>query len=97
MTTLNDLLFTAYCPLGFRCEHCGMERDGMAVIALQLRAGVACLTLCPKCIVLPALLAVPARPAITMITARHLVADHAAHLSISVRAAERLVRELRNR
>ena len=45
-----DLDDTSRCPLGHRCESCGVERDDLAVCTVALaRLGVACLTLCPRC------------------------------------------------
>ena len=41
---------TSRCPLGHRCESCGIESADLAVTTVVLDVlGVACLTLCPRC------------------------------------------------
>lgn len=75
-----DLGDSSRCPLGARCECCGVARDDLAVVTSELgSAGVACLTMCPSC----AASAVP--PAVAIDTAVRLVRQHAAHLGIATR------------
>jgi hypothetical protein len=41
---------TSRCPLGHRCQSCGVERDDLTVITIAFDVlDVACLTLCPRC------------------------------------------------
>ena len=45
-----DLDDTSNCPVGHRCESCGVERDDLAVSTAEFgRLGIGCLTLCPRC------------------------------------------------
>lgn len=89
MTTFNDLLKTITCPRGFRCEHCGQEDlliqefRRHVVLPIVRPSGVLCLTLCDRCSRHPALLAVPARPAISVRTEPKLIAAHSQHLSLA--------------
>jgi len=79
-----DLHDTSRCgPAGRRCEACGGEVEGIAVVALDFGGlGVACLSLCPD----DAASTVP--PAITVGTARRLVAQHAGHVGAEPVGAE---------
>ncbi len=45
----HDLDDTSRCPLGVRCEACGVEGDDLAVGTATTALGVLCLTLCPRC------------------------------------------------
>jgi hypothetical protein len=70
-------LDAARCPLGVRCESCGIKRDDLAVTTVTLGTiGRACLTLCPACA------ASGVEPPITVATAQRLVAQHARHLGL---------------
>ncbi|MGI9004582.1 MAG: hypothetical protein ACR2GH_23505 [Pseudonocardia sp.] len=74
-----DLDNTTGCPLGVRCESCGVERDDLAVSIVELgRLGVACLTLCPPHA------ASGITPPVTVGTATRLVIAHCIHLGITV-------------
>ena len=67
------------CPLGVRCESCGVERDDLAVCTVQLeRLGVACLTMCPRCA------GSDVTPRVAVGTASRLVLQHCIHLGITV-------------
>ncbi len=72
----HDLDETTRCPLGHRCESCGVERGDLAVGTATTALGVLCLTLCPRC----AAAAMP--PPVAVGTAARLVAQHAAHLGL---------------
>jgi hypothetical protein len=77
VTTL-DVDNTSHCPLGARCECCGVERSDLAVVTSDLASvGVACLTMCPSC----AASAVP--PPVAIGTAVRLVLEHAAHVGVA--------------
>jgi hypothetical protein len=70
---------TSRCPLGVRCESCGVERNDLVVATADLgRLGVACFTLCPRC----AASSTPPRVAVS--TAVRLVGQHCVHLGIDV-------------
>jgi hypothetical protein len=74
-----DLDDTTYCPVGVRCESCGVERDDLAVSTAALgRLGVACLTLCPRCAGSAVV------PPVAVGTAIRLTAQHCEHLGITV-------------
>ena len=74
-----DLDDTSRCPLGVRCECCGVERDDLAVCTVALdRLGVACLTLCPRCAGSGVV------PPVSVGTAVRLAAQHCGHLGITV-------------
>ena len=67
------------CPLGVRCESCGVERQDLAVSTANLgRLGVACLTLCPRCA------GSRVAPPVAVSTAVRLVLQHCDHLDITV-------------
>lgn len=75
---------TSCCPVGERCECCGIERDDLAVVTSNLGSvGVACLTMCPSC----AASAVP--PPVTIRTAARLVLQHAVHVGIAAQLVRR--------
>lgn len=79
MTGRIDLDHTGNCPLGHRCESCGVERDDLAVETAGLgRLGVACLTLCPPCA------GSGITPPVAVSTAVRLVGQHCQHLGITV-------------
>jgi hypothetical protein len=66
------------CPLGVRCESCGVERDDLAVCTVQLdRLGVACLTMCPRCANSDVI------PPVSVGTAVRLTMQHCQHLGIT--------------
>jgi hypothetical protein len=46
---LRDSLRTDLCPLGHRCESCGSEAPGLAVVTRTVLSDVLCLTLCSGC------------------------------------------------
>jgi hypothetical protein len=74
-----DLDDTAGCPLGVRCESCGVERDDLRVAtASASRLGVMCLTLCPRCADSDVV------PPVAVATAVRLVGQHCRHLGIDV-------------
>ncbi|MGD9525626.1 hypothetical protein [Pseudonocardia sp.] len=73
-----DLDDTSGCPLGVRCESCGIEAEGLAVVTAAMGSlGVACLTMCPTC----AGSGTP--PNVAVATAVRLVAQHCGHLGIT--------------
>jgi hypothetical protein len=66
---------TRFCPLGHRCESCGAESPGLAVVTCAVLSEVICLTMCPAC-------AASGRPpAIMLSTAERLAAAHRRHLA----------------
>jgi hypothetical protein len=70
---------TSACPLGHRCEACGVERDDLAVCTVELgRLGMACLTLCPRCA------GSTIAPPVSVSAAARLVAQHCIHLGITL-------------
>jgi len=70
---------TSSCPLGVRCESCGVERDDLEVRTAAFgRLGVACLTLCPRCAGSDVV------PPVAVGTAMRLPAQHWGHLGITV-------------
>jgi hypothetical protein len=75
---VTDLDNTSRCPLGIRCECCGVEGDDLAVVTADLGGmGIACLTMCGRC----ADSAVS--PPVAVGTAARLVMQHAMHLGIT--------------
>jgi len=74
------------CPLGVRCESCGVERDDLLVATATLDPlGVACLTMCPRCA------GSDVAPPVSVATAARPVAQHCLHLGIDLdEMAERL-------
>jgi hypothetical protein len=84
---LND---ASRCPLGVRCECCGVERADLAVIASDLGSvGVACLTMCPSCA------ASTVSPPVAVGTAVRLVLQHAAHVGVACLDASELIERYR--
>jgi hypothetical protein len=74
-----DLDRTDHCPLGVRCESCGVERDDLAMSTVELdRLGVACLTMCPRCAGSGVV------PPVAVGTAVRLVMQHCIHLGIDL-------------
>jgi hypothetical protein len=66
---------TRYCPLGARCESCGGDGPGLAVVAVPVLSEVMCLTLCSGC-------AASGRPpAIMLSTAEKFVEQHRRHVA----------------
>jgi hypothetical protein len=66
---------TRFCPLGHRCESCGADRGGRAVVVVAVLRSAFCLTLCPAC-------ASSGRaPQIMLSTAEKLAEQHARHLA----------------
>jgi hypothetical protein len=83
--TTPDLHGTNRCPLGARCECCGIERNDLAVVTSDLGSvGVACLTMCPSCA------ASAVTPPVAIGTAVRLVLQHAAHIGIAGVDAKKL-------
>lgn len=72
-----DLDRTDDCPLGHRCESCGVEGDDLTVATAGTPLGTLCLTLCPRC------RAAKMAPPIAVGTANRLVLAHCAHLGIT--------------
>lgn len=84
METTPGLGDSSRCPLGARCECCGIERDDLAVVTADLGSvGVACLTMCPSCA------ASAVSPPVTIGTAARLVRQHAAHVGIAAQLVKR--------
>ena len=74
-----DLDDTSRCPLGRRCESCGVESADLAVSTVALDVlGIACLTMCPRCAGSGVV------PPVSVGTAVRLVAQHCGHLGITV-------------
>ena len=84
-----DLDDTSSCPLGVRCESCGVEDDDLVVATASTPLGVLCLTLCQPC----AEFGGP--PRVTVGTAVRLVGQHAGHLGIDVDDMAQAMREER--
>jgi hypothetical protein len=85
LETTADLDDTSRCPLGVRCECCGIERDDLAVVTSDLGSvGVACLTMCPSCA------ASTVSPPVAVGTAVRLVLQHAAHVGVTDLDASKL-------
>jgi hypothetical protein len=66
---------TRYCPLGARCELCGGDGPGLAVVVLAVLAERMCLTLCSGCT------ASGRPPAVMLSTAEKFVEQHRRHLA----------------
>jgi hypothetical protein len=75
-----DLDNVDYCPLGCRCESCGVEGDDLAVATASTPLGVLCLTLCSRCGNSSMI------PPVSVGTAVRLVAQHCQHLGIDADA-----------
>jgi hypothetical protein len=72
---MRDPNNTDRCPLGFRCESCGLTGPGLEVRTVDVLGATFCLTLCPGC-----------RdngrpPSIMLSTAQKLVEQHRQHLA----------------
>jgi hypothetical protein len=77
VTHRRNLDDTSRCPLGVRCESCGVERDDLDVKTVHLaQLGVACMTLCPRCA------GSGVTPPVAVGTAVRLVMQHCIHLGI---------------
>lgn len=74
----TDVHDTERCPLGVRCESCGVEGDNLAVATAETALGVLCLTLCRRCA------GAAMAPPVSVGTAMRLVGQHCAHLGIDV-------------
>src|SRR5689334_7539277 len=74
----TDVHDVSPCPLGHRCESCGVESSDLAVTTASTPLGVLCVSLCPTC------LASGIAPPIAIGTAVRLVAAHCEHLGITV-------------
>jgi hypothetical protein len=75
VTVLDD---TGRCPIGIRCECCGLESDDLAAVAADLGwIGIACLTMCRRC----ADSAIS--PPVAVDTATRLVMQHSMHLGVT--------------
>ena len=78
MTAVN-LDDVSRCPLGVRCESCGVERDDLAICTVELGSlGVTCLTLCPRCA------GSDVAPPVSVGTASRLVLQHCIHVGITI-------------
>lgn len=87
MSRRIDLDATENCPLGARCESCGIEATDLQVQTADLgRLGVACFTLCPPCGTSGVV------PPVTVSTAMRLVGQHAAHLGLTLDEAAEVQR-----
>jgi hypothetical protein len=76
--TAPDLDDTSRCPLGVRCECCGVESTDLAVVTSDLGSvGVACLTMCPSCA------ASTVSPPVAAGTAVRLVLQHTGHIGVA--------------
>jgi hypothetical protein len=76
--TTSNLDDSSRCPLGARCECCGVERDDLTVVMSDLASvGVACLTMCPSCA------ASAVSPPVAIGTAVRLVLQHGAHVGMA--------------
>lgn len=71
-----DVYDTERCPLGVRCESCGVERADLAVATAETALGVLCLTLCSRCA------GSGVAPPVSVGAAVRLVMQHCAHLGI---------------
>lgn len=80
MTDLDD---TSHCPVGHRCESCGVESRDLAVETVESRLGVMCLTLCRRCAKFGG------EYPIAVGTAARLVMAHCQHLGIDADEMER--------
>lgn len=70
---------TSNCPVGVRCEACGIEGSDLAVHTAALAPlGIACLTLCARCA------DSDMAPPVSVGTAVRLVNQHCRHLGIDV-------------
>jgi hypothetical protein len=49
MSETPDLYDVSRCPVGHRCESCGVESDDVAVAAIVTPLGVICLSRCGRC------------------------------------------------
>lgn len=78
MTTIDDLDNVDNCPIGFRCESCGIESSDLTVEPIDVRLGIACMTICADCF------ASEITPPITVGTAARLVGQHCGHLGIDL-------------
>jgi hypothetical protein len=66
---------TPCCPLGARCESCGVDFDGLRVVVLNVLGSAFCLTMCRRC-------ASSGRaPQIMLSTAGRLVEQHLRHVA----------------
>jgi hypothetical protein len=86
---VTDLRDTSRCPVGARCEACGLEAANLAVCAIECALGVLCLTLCPRC---GRARADTTARSIAVPTASRLVAQHADHLGVAIEAVQALQR-----
>jgi hypothetical protein len=75
-----DLDVVDNCPLGVRCESCGVESGDLAVATASTPLGVLCITACSRCA------ESEMAPPITVGTAARLVAQHCVHLGIDADA-----------
>lgn len=75
---LDRLDDTTRCPVGVRCEVDGSERPDLIVATFATPMGPMCLTVCPD----HAMPEMP--PPVTWSTAARLVAQHAAHIGLTI-------------
>lgn len=73
-----DLDDVSRCPLGHRCESCGVEAPDLEVTTAHTPLGVLCVSLCPPC------MASGIAPPVAVTTAVRLVGQHCGHLGIDV-------------
>jgi hypothetical protein len=66
---------TNLCPLGHRCESCGIATTGLSVVIAAVLGVSFCLTLCPGCARSGRL------PQIMLSTAQRLTEQHVRHLA----------------
>jgi hypothetical protein len=72
---MTDNGTTERCPLGFRCESCGLAGSGLRVTTVDVLGATLCLTLCLGC------RESGRAPAIMLSTAEKLVDQHRQHLA----------------
>lgn len=66
---------TDHCPRGHRCESCGADGPGLAVIVVPVLGEAMCLTMCAGC-------AASGRPPTIMLsTATRLIEQHRHHIA----------------
>lgn len=75
MSAAAHLAETAGCPLGVRCECCGSDAAGLAVVTRSTPLGTLCLTACRRCA------RSTAAPPVAVATAERFVVQHARHLA----------------
>ena len=69
-----DASNTDNCPLGFRCESCGVATDDLRVVTYPVLNAIMCVTLCASC------RESGRPPSIMLTTAEKLVEQHRDHV-----------------